>query len=207
MEKTVAKTLLEVRSISYGLDEEIYSNSGVRLPIHCDNRKILAHPNLCKTIGKWLGDLIKKHYPDVEKLVGTAVAGISFAVLASEYLGISMTYVWEPLDQNNHKFDHICKPNTKVVIVDDVINTGSTLLKVAEFLKEYDCEILGAVSVFSYEFEDTNKKLKKANISHYSLTNFDILTLISMQTGKITYPEYQQILKFKVDPHSDSWLK
>lgn len=207
MQKGVAKTLLEVRSISFGLNKEFYSNQGVRLPIFCDNRKILDQPKLRKTLGKWIGNLIKQYYPNVEKIVGTAVAGISFAVLASEFLGLPMTYVWDSLDWNKDNFNEVCKPNTKVVIVDDVIYSGNTIINIKKKLKECNCDVLGAVAIFSYDFEETKSRLAQEGIDYHTLTDFDTLTLISMQTGKITYLEYLKLQKFKDNPNSSEWLK
>lgn len=209
MHKTVAKSLLEVKSISFGFDEEYVTYQGVRIPVYCDNRRILSSPRLRKAVAKWLSSLIKKNYPDVEKIIGTAVAGISFGVLVSEYMGLPMSYVWDPFDSENVRNGsfQLIQPGTKVVIVDDVVNTGDTLISVANQLREHGCEVLGATSVFSYEFEETKDKLIKENIKCLSLTNYDILTLISMQTGKITYSEYLRTLKFKENPKSDSWYK
>lgn len=209
MHKTVAKSLLEVKSISFGFDEEFVTYKGTRIPVYCDNRRILSSPRLRKAITKWLSTLIRKNYPDVQKIIGTAVAGISFAVLVSEYLGLPMSYVWDPLDNENiiNNSVQIIEPGTKVVVVDDVINTGDTLINVVQQLRSHGCQVLGATAVFSYDFEETKDKLINENIKCLSLTNYDILTLISMQTGRINYTEYLQTLKFKDNPNSDSWYK
>ena len=208
MERTVAKCLLEIESIFFGFNKELISSTGHRLPLYADNRLILSYPRVRRVIAKWLGNLVKEKYPDVQMIMGTSVAGISFAVLISEQLNIPMGYVLER--QKDHGFKNrvegLLEPNLKVVVVDDIIFTGKTIIDTIEALKAEGCKVLGGVSIFSFEIKAVKERLKSLGINYFSLTNFDIITLIGMQSGKITYNEYLKTLKFKENPFDNSWL-
>jgi len=208
MERTVAKCLLEIKSIFFGFKTEYLSSEGFRLPLYCDNRLILSYPRVRKVLSKWLGNFVKEKYPEVEMIIGTAVAGISFGVILSESLGLPMGYVLESKKDHGFKnrVEGIIKPNAKVVVVDDVIFTGNTITDVVKCLKEEGCQVLGGVSIFSYELPAVKEKLDNLQINYNSLTNLDVVALIGMQTGKITYDEYLKTLLFKENPFNNEWL-
>lgn len=208
MERTVAKCLLEIKSIFFGFETEYLSADGYRMPLYCDNRLILSYPRVRKFLSKQLANLVIEKYPDVEMIIGTAIAGIAFAVLVSEQLGLPMGYVLE--SQKKHGFKNrvegIIKPNAKVVVIDDVIFTGNTITDVVDCLQGVNCRVLGGVSIFSYEINSVKEKLKKLNIKYSSLTNLNVVSLIGMQTGKISYNEYLKIQSFREDPRKEDWL-
>lgn len=209
MERTVAKCLLEIKSVFYGFENEYLSSAGPRMPIYCDNRLILSYPRVRKVLTKWLANLVKEKYPDVEMIIGTAPAGIAFATLLSDFLGLPMGYVLSTKKDHGFKnrVEGLIKDGVKVVVVDDVIFTGNTLLDVTECLRENNCQVLGAVSIVSFEIEETKAKLAEAKISYTSLTNYDVINLVSIQAGKISYKQFLQTLKFKENPNSEDWLK
>lgn len=207
MERTVAKCLLEIGAIFFGFEKEYISSKGQRLPVYCNNRVILSYPRVRKFLTKFLIKKIKEEYPDVEMIVGTSIAGTSFAVLISEALELPSGYVLENDSTSNQK-DRVkiaFNKGTKVVVIDDTICTGVTITSVVDTLREYGCIVLGGVALFSYQLEETEKKLKEKQIRYLSLTNFDVVTLIGQQTGRITYSEYTQALKFKEKPFTNEW--
>lgn len=209
MERTVAKCLLEIKSVYFGFDDEFRSKDGFCMPVYTDNRLILSYPIVRNALTKWLSRHVKENYPDVEMIVGTAVNGISFATLLSVSLNLPMAYVLEKTKEHGlkNRFEGIIKPHTKVIIVDDVVCTGKTLLEVNDVLKDLGFDCLGAVSIFSYDLESTNQMLKEAGIHNTSLTNFDVVSLIGMQNGLINYEQYLQTKKFKENPYSLDWKK
>ena len=209
MERTVAKCLLEIKSVFYGFEHEYISSAGPRMPVYCDNRLILSYPRVRKVLTKWLANLVKEKYPDVEMIIGTAPAGIAFASLLSDYLGLPLGYVLSAKKEHGFKnrVEGLIKDGVKVVVVDDVIFTGNTLTDVVSCLKESNCNVLGAVAIVSYEIGETKNKLQEANINYTSLTNYDVINLVSIQAGKISYQQFLKTLKFKENPNSEDWLK
>lgn len=208
MERTVAKCLLEIQSVFYGFEKPFISGKGTRLPIYCDNRLILSYPRVRKALTKWLVNLVKETYPEVDMIMGTAPAGIAFASLLSEHLGVPMGYVLEK--KKDHAFKNrvegLLKEGLKVVVVDDVILSGETLVDVVGCLKEEKCEVLGAVAIVSYELPETVQLLAQNNIRYTALTTFDVVNFVAMQTGRISYQEFQKALKFKENPKSSDWV-
>ncbi|MDD3170839.1 MAG: phosphoribosyltransferase family protein [Bacilli bacterium] len=209
MERTVAKCLLEIKAIFFGFSTEYISSKGERLPVYCNNRVILSYPRVRKVITKWLTNVIKETYPDAEMIIGTSIAGTSFAVLISDALGLPSGYVLEAnaSSASEERIKEAFKPGIKIVVIDDTICTGVTLVSVVETLRRFGCNVLGGVSLFSYELEKTDKMLEDKGIKYTALTNFDTVTLIGQQTGKISYNEYLQALKFKEEPFTDNWYK
>ena len=208
MEKTVAKCLLEIKSVFYDFQKPYLSGTGQRMPIYCDNRLILSYPRVRKVMMKWLGNLVKEAYPDVEMVMGTAPAGIAFATLISEALGIPMGYVLNA--KKDHAFQNrvegVLKKGGKVVIVDDVILTGHRLVDVAHCLIQEDCVVLGAVAIVSYELEQAKALLQERHLPYKSLTTYSQINEIALQTGKINYQEFQKAIYFKLHPESDEWM-
>lgn len=209
MERPVAKCLLEIGSITFGLDQEYYSEKGQRLPLYCDDRLILSYPRVRRSIAKWLVTKVKENYPDVEMIIGTAVNGITFALLVSLDLELPMGYILERHKVHGFKnrVEGDVQPHKKVVVVDDVVCTGETLIGVVEYLRTIECDVLGTLSIFSYELESTKKRLKDLGINNASLTNYDTVCLIGLQNGLLSYLQYQQTIKFKQEPFSDEWTK
>ncbi len=207
MERTVAKCLLEIKAIFFGFSTEYISSKGERLPVYCNNRVILSYPRVRKVITKWLTNVIKETYSEVDMIIGTSIAGTSFAVLISDALGVASGYVLEndALRESDERIREAFKPGAKVVVIDDTIRTGTTLISVIKTLRKFGCEVLGGVALFSYELEETEKKLAKEKIKYTALTNFDTVTLIGQQTGKINYNEYVQALEFKAKPFAEEW--
>lgn len=209
MERTVAKCLLEIKAIFFGFSTEYISSKGERLPVYCNNRVILSYPRVRKVITKWLTNVITENYPDADMIIGTSIAGASFAVSISDALSLATGYVLEgdALRDSDERIREAFKPGAKVVVIDDTIRMGTTLISVAHTLRKFGCEVLGGVALFSYELEETEKKLAAEKIKYTALTNFDTVTLIGQQTGRISYSEYLQSLKFKSEPFADEWHK
>lgn len=207
MERTVAKCLLEIKAIFFGFDDVYIGKKGQRLPLYCDNRIVLSYPRVRKVLAKWLTNVVKEKYPDAQMIVGTSIPGISIGLLVGEMLGLPITYILDgKMKYAGYKnVNQIIAEGTKVVVVDDVICTGETIIDVVDSLREIKAVVLGGVSLFSYELEDTVEKLKQRDITYYALTNYDVVTLIGQQTGKITYNQYLQALQFKKQPFIEEW--
>lgn len=204
MEKSVAKGLLEANTIYYAFKESEGYLGKYRNPIFCDTRKILMNPKLRNIIGRWISKIIKKDFPDADIVIGTAIKGISLALLASEISNVPMGYMWSPLDTRagHDEWLESLKEGTRVVIIDDVIDTGSTLVATAKKLREKKCEVLGAICIFSYEIDSVKEKMEKQNIPYRMLTSFEALSLVGVQTGRITYEEYLRTLEYQKNPYN-----
>ena len=207
MERTVSKCLLEIGAIYCNGEDKYFASNGMQVPLRCDNRYILAYPRVRKVITKWLTSIVGEHFSNAEIIVGTATAGIPLAVMLSESLKLPMGYVLK--SEKNYKYkkisDEFFKNYNNVVLIDDVICTGKTMIEAVKNLRENDVNILGVISIFSYDLESTKEKLAKENIKYISLTNLDILSLVAMQTGKISFDQYQRIMKFKENPKDEIW--
>lgn len=203
MEKSVAKGLLESNSIYYAFKEDNGFVEGYKNPIYCDSRKILLNPKLRNVIGRWISKIVKNDYPDAQIIIGTAIKGISLALLASEILNIPMGYMWSPIDARagtNNWLSSI-PAGTKVVIIDDVIDTGATLISTANELRKKGLHVVGAICIFSYEIESVRQKLIENDIHYRMLTSFEALSLVGVQTGRITYEEYLKTLEYQKNPY------
>lgn len=209
MENIVAKCLLEIKSVFFGFDHEYIGSKGQRMPVYCDNRLILSYPRARRAVTNWLIDAVKTHFPSVEMVMGTAPNGISFATLISEHLDLPMGYVLE--SKKDHAFKNrvegLIRPGMKVLIVDDVIFSGDKLIDVTDVLRAEGVEVLGAVCIVSYELASTKQKFEQKNIDYISLTNYDVINLVGMQAGKISYEQFQKTLKFKENPQLHTWLE
>ncbi|MFA6627144.1 MAG: phosphoribosyltransferase family protein [Bacilli bacterium] len=208
MERTVAKCLLEIQSVFYAFEKPIIGGTGTQLPIYCDNRLILSYPRVRKALTKWLVNHVKEIYPDVEMIIGTAPAGIAFASLLSEHLGLPMGYVLSKKKEHafKNRVEGLLKEGLKVLVVDDVIFSGRTLIDVVQCLRSEKCHVLGAVSIVSYELPNTIKLLAEHDIKYSSLTTYDVVNFVAMQTGRITYQQFQKAAKFKENPDSSEWV-
>lgn len=198
----VARTLLETRTVFFAFDKPYISYCKYNLPIYIDNRLLLSYPKVRKKITACLVKKIKEKYPDVEMIIGIAIAGVAFAMMISEAMHLPMGYVLSAEKDHGmrNRVEGVLRSNTKVVVVDDVVCTGSSLVDVVECLREHSCDILGAVSIFSYEIRDTTDRLIRKNIPYYPLTEYSTLIKLAYDYGKIRTADNEKAKAFLADP-------
>ena len=208
MEKLIAKDLLKINAVFLRPSNPFTWASGIKSPIYCDNRLTLSDVEVRNNVENGLATLIKKHYPDVEILMGTSTAGIAHAALCANILDLPMGYVRSGSKDHGrqNQIEGKIKAGQKTVVVEDLISTGGSVIEVVEVLRAAGADVLGVVSIFTYGMEKGLKRLKDAKIKNISLSNLDALTEVAVETNYITKEEQEKIIKFRNNPSDESWI-
>ena len=208
MKKEIAKYLLDIKSVILRPEEPFNWASGIKSPIYCDGRLTLSYPEVRKDIEHGLCDIVKKHYPTCEMLMGTATAGIPHAAIMAQILDLPMGYVRNSAKKHGrtNQVEGLVKPGTKVVVVEDLISTGKSALESIEALEALGFEILGIVSIFSYNLEIGLKNLDRANVINHSLCDFESLIDVAAETGYIEKNDIDRLIAWKNNPQDESWI-
>jgi len=206
MEKLIARELLKIQAVFLSPTKPFTWASGIKSPIYCDNRLILSNLEVRRKVENGLAILIKEKFPDAEMLMGTATAGIAHAALVAELLDLPMGYVRS--DSKKHgrtnQIEGKCLAKTKVVVIEDLISTAGSSIRVCNVLKEAGIEVLGIISIFTYGLEKGNQRLQKANIQNFSVTNLDTLLKVAIEEKYINEDQKNQIITFR---DNLKWLK
>lgn len=202
MKKKIAEDLLEIKAVTLRPNEPFTWASGILSPIYCDNRLTLSYPKIRRTIASGLAKIIKESFPGTELVAGTATAGIPHAAWVSEELNIPMCYVRSKAKGHGkgNQIEGIALKDQKVVVVEDLISTGGSVITAVEALREAGCDVLGVVSIFTYELETGLEKLAEANIISYSLTDFSTLVTVASEKGYIEQSEWEKLMEWRKSP-------
>ncbi|WP_391558318.1 orotate phosphoribosyltransferase [Robertmurraya sp.] len=202
MKQKIANTLLEIGAVSLQPNQPFTWTSGIKSPIYCDNRLTLSFPEARREIAAGLKELILKHFPDAEMVAGTATAGIPHAAWVSELLDLPMSYVRSSAKGHGkgNQIEGRVVAGQKVVVVEDLISTGGSVITAVDALREAGCEVLGVVSIFTYELEKGKKLLEEANIKTYSLTDFSTLVDVALAAGSIEEDAVASLRSWSQDP-------
>lgn len=208
MEKIIAKNLLKIGAVFFRPDEPFIWASGIKSPIYCDNRLILSYPETRIIVENAIAETIKKNYPDCEALMGTSTAGIAHAAISAEILGLPMGYVRSGAKDHGrgNQIEGRLEKGTKVVVVEDLISTGGSVLEVVDVLRAAGAEVLGIVSIFTYDMQKGIKRLADANVKNISLTNLDAIAKVAAEEGYINHTDIKRIIDFRNNPSDESWI-
>lgn len=209
MEKLIAKDLLKIRAVFFRPDEPFTWASGIKSPVYCDNRLTLTDVQVRTDVENGLAELIRKHYPDVEVLMGTSTAGIAHAAITGHIMGLPMGYVRSGAKDHgrNNQIEGRLEPGQKVVVVEDLISTGGSCIEVVNVLREAGAEVLGIVSIFTYGMQKGIDRLAAANVKNISLTNFDVIAEVAAEENYIKAEDVARLIKFRNNPSDESWIK
>jgi orotate phosphoribosyltransferase len=209
MKKAIAEKLLEINAVSLRPDEPFTWSSGIKSPIYCDNRLTLSYPAVRREIAASLKALIKEYYPDAEVIAGTATAGIPHAAWVSELLDLPMVYVRSKAKGHGkgNQIEGIVKKGQKVVIIEDLISTGGSVINAAEALREAEAEVIGVAAIFTYELEKGSLLLEEAGLSWKTITNFSTLVEVSLEKGIIQKDQVDALSRWQKSPESDWFVK
>ena len=204
----IAKDLLSIRAVFLKPDDPFTWASGIHSPIYCDNRLTLSAPAVRKDVEAGLAEIVKEKFPEAEMLMGTSTAGIAHAAITATILDLPMGYV-----RSGHK-DHgrqnqiegKMEPGTKVVVIEDLISTGGSVLEVVDVLREAGAEVLGVASIFTYGMQKGLDRLAAANVFNHSLSNFDTLCEVAAEEGYIKPEDIARLKKFRQNPSDESWM-
>jgi orotate phosphoribosyltransferase len=204
----VAKALLSIRAVFLRPDEPFTWASGIKSPIYCDNRLTLSYPEVRTLIDEALADKAKELYPDVEMLMGTSTAGIAHAAIAADRLGIPMGYVRGSAKDHGrqNQIEGRCEPGTKVVVIEDLISTGGSVLECVDPLREVGADVLGIVSIFTYGMQRGLDRLAADNVVNDSLCDLDTLVDVAVEEGYIKPEDKDRLLRFRDNPSDESWM-
>ena len=204
----IAKDLLKIKAVFFRPEEPFTWASGIKSPVYCDNRLTLSDKEVRTDVENGLASLIKENYPEVEVLMGTSTAGIAHAAITAHLMGLPMGYV-----RSGHK-DHgrqnqiegRLEKGQKVVVVEDLISTGGSVLEVVDVLREAGAEVLGIVSIFTYGMQKGLDRLASADVKNISLTNFDVIAKVAAEDGYIKPEDVERLIQFRNNPSDESWI-
>ena len=204
----VEKNLLKIKAVFLRPDEPFTWASGIKSPIYCDNRLILSYPMVRTLVELEIAKKIKKEFPGVEMLMGTATAGIAHAALAANNLDLPMGYVRSSAKSHGreNKIEGFYKEGQKVVVVEDLISTGGSSIECVNALREAKLDVLGVVSIFTYNLEEGFKNFENANCKYVSIANYDDLIKEAVELDYIKEQDLAKLKAWKVDPHDESWM-
>jgi len=209
MEKKIAKDLLSIKAVFFRPEEPFTWASGIKSPVYCDNRLTLTAPQVRDDIENGFAELIKKEYPEAEVLMGTSTAGIAHAAITAHILGMPMGYVRSSSKDHGrqNQIEGRLEPGQKVVVIEDLISTGGSVIEVVNVLREAGAEVLGIASIFTYGMQKGLARLAEASVKNISLTNFDVIAQIAADENYIKPEDVERLIKFRNNPSDESWIK
>ena len=204
----IEKNLLKIKAVFLRPEEPFTWASGIKSPIYCDNRLILSYPMVRTLVELEIAKKIRKEFPGVEILMGTATAGIAHAALAANNLDLPMGYVRSSAKSHGreNKIEGYYKEGQKVVVVEDLISTGGSSIECVNALREAGLEVLGVISIFTYNLEEGFKNFEAANCKYVSIANYDDLIKEAVEGKYIKESDLEKLKAWKVDPHDESWI-
>lgn len=208
MEQHIARQLLSIRAVFFRPDEPFIWASGIKSPVYCDNRLTLTAPQVRTEIEKGLAQIVSEQYPECEVLMGTSTAGIAHAAITAHLLNMPMGYVRSGAKDHGRKnrIEGKLEPGQKVVVIEDLISTGGSVLDVVDALREAGAEVLGVASIFTYHMKKGLERLEQAHVKNVSLTNFDVIAQVAAESGYIKPEDVARLIRFRDNPADESWI-
>ncbi len=209
MKKQIAKDLLKIRAVFFRPEEPFVWASGIKSPVYCDNRLTLTAPEVRDRVENGLAALVREKFPEAEVLMGTSTAGIAHAAIVGHLTGLPMGYVRSGAKDHGrqNRIEGRLEPGQKVVVVEDLISTGGSVIDVVEALREAGAEVLGVVCIFTYGMKKGLERLAGAGVQAWPLTDFDTVAAAAAEEGYIAPEDVARLLAFRDDPSDESWIR
>ena len=209
LKKEIAKGLLDIEAVFLRPEDPFTWASGIKSPIYCDNRLILTAPKVRDKVEQAIADVVKEEYPEAEVLMGTSTAGIAHAAIAASILDMPMGYVRSGNKDHGrgNRIEGRLLPGQKVVVVEDLISTGGSVIDVVDALREEGAEVLGIVSIFTYNMQKSKDRLAAACVENTSLTDLDTLIAVAVEEGYIAAEDMDRLRRFRDKPSDESWMR
>ena len=206
--KKIAKDLLKIQAVFLSPDKPFTWASGIKSPVYCDNRLTLTAPEVRTDVETGLKELIEENYPEAEVLMGTSTAGIAHAAITAHLMNLPMGYVRSGNKDHGrqNRIEGKLEKGQKVVVVEDLISTGGSVIEVVDALREVGAEVLGIVSIFTYGMKKGLERLAAADVKNVSLTNLDVLSEVAAQEGYIKPEDVNRLIAFRNNPSDESWI-
>ena len=208
IKERVARGLLAIGAVFLRPEEPFTWASGIKSPIYCDNRLILTAPDVRGVVEAAIAETVAREFPEAEVIMGTATAGIAHAAIAAHLMGLPMGYVRSGAKDHGrqNRIEGRLREGEKVVVIEDLISTGGSLIETVEALRKAGAEVLGAVSIFTYGMEKGKKRLAEAGVRAVSLTDFDEIVAVAEAEGYIPAQSVPGLMAFRADPSDESWM-
>ena len=205
----IARHLLSIGAVFLRPDEPFVWASGIKSPIYCDNRLILTAPEARNEVEPAIADTVRREYPEAQVLMGTATAGIAHAAIAAHLLGLPMGYVRSGSKDHGRRnqIEGKLTPGERVVVIEDLISTGGSVLDTVAALRAAGAEVLGVISIFTYGMAKGRQRLAEAGVKCVSLTDLDTIAQVGVQQGYITQGDVARLLAFRDDPSDENWIR
>ncbi len=209
MKREIAKDLLSIGAVFLRPEQPFTWASGIKSPVYCDNRLTLTAPAVRDAVEKGLAETVREKYPECEVLMGTSTAGIAHAAITATILNLPMGYVRSGSKDHgrNNQIEGRLEKGQKVVIIEDLISTGGSCIEVANVLREAGADVLGVASIFTYGMKKGLERLHDANLTNYSLSDFDTLVEVAAEEGYIKHDDKERLIAFRNNPSDESWIK
>lgn len=208
MKKLIAKDLLKIKAVFFRPEEPFTWASGIKSPVYCDNRLTLTAPEVRLDVENGLAAIVKEYYPEAEVLMGTSTAGIAHAAITAHILGMPMGYVRGGAKDHGRKnqIEGRLEPGQKVVVIEDLISTGGSVIEVVNVLRDAGADVLGVASIFTYGMKKGLTRLKEADVKNISLTDFDCIAEVAAEEGYINPEDIAKLIAFRDNPSDESWI-
>ena len=209
VKKLIAKDLLKIKAVFFRPNEPFTWASGIKSPVYCDNRLTLTAPEVRCDVENALANVVKEFYPEAEVLMGTSTAGIAHAAIIGHILGMPMGYVRSGNKDHGrqNRIEGKLEKGQKVVVIEDLISTGGSVIEVVDALREAGAEVLGVASIFTYGMQKGLDRLAAANVKNISLTDFDTIASVAAEEGYIEKEDIERLIAFRNNPSDESWIK
>ena len=206
--RQIAEDLLSIKAVFFRPEEPFTWASGIKSPVYCDNRLTLTAPEVRTHVEEGIAAVIRENYPDVEVLMGTSTAGIAHAAITGHLMGLPMGYVRSGNKDHGrqNQIEGKLEAGQKVVVVEDLISTGGSVIEVVDALRAAGAEVLGIASIFTYGMKKGIARLAEANVKNVSLTNFDCIAEVAAQQGYVKAEDVQRLIAFRNNPSDESWI-
>ena len=204
----IARDLLSIKAVFFRPEEPFTWASGIKSPVYCDNRLTLTAPAVRSRVENALAETIRREYPAVQVLMGTSTAGIAHAAIAGHLLDLPMGYVRSGSKDHGRRnqIEGRLEPGQRVVVVEDLISTGGSVIEVVNILREAGAEVLGIVSIFTYGMKKGLERLAAADVKNVSLTTFEVLAQVAAEENYIRPEDIARLIAFRDDPSDESWI-
>ncbi|AUB52596.1 MULTISPECIES: orotate phosphoribosyltransferase [Enterococcus] len=206
IEQTIAKDLLEIEAVFLSPNQPFTWASGIKSPIYCDNRITMSYPKVRKEIAQGLAEKIKQEFPEVEVIAGTATAGIPHAAWVAEILDLPMVYIRSKAKAHGkgNQIEGRIFEGQKMVVIEDLISTGGSVLEAAEAAKREGADVLGVAAIFTYELPKGKANFEAAGLPLVTLTNYSVLIEFALENKTIDETELALLKEWKKDP--ENWV-
>jgi orotate phosphoribosyltransferase len=202
LERLVAEKLLKIKAVKLQPANPFTWASGWKSPIYCDNRKTLSYPEIRTFIKLELARVINEDYPSADAIAGVATGAIAQGALVADLLNLPFVYIRStPKDHGlENLIEGELKAGSKVVVLEDLVSTGLSCLKAVDAVRNFGCEVIGMVAIFTHGFPVAAEKFKAAKVPLTTLSNYDAVIEEALRTDYIGLSDIETLQEWRKDP-------